>query len=202
LITVLAGVNGAGKSSIGGSNLRAQGGEYFNPDEQSRVLMQAHPDYSLDDANAVVWRLGVERLRQAIEEDSNWTFETTLGGRTVTDLLFQAVDRGIPINIWYCGLESAEKHIERVRRRVARGGHDIPESRIRYRYVESLKNMCRMAPVCRRLVVYDNSEDIDETGQPSPRLLLKAEQGSLVMLADDLPRWARPIAGAFARGSQ
>ena len=82
------------------------------------------------------------------------------------------------------------------------GGRDIPENRIRYRYVESLKNICRMAPLCRELVVYDNSEDIDETGRHSPRLLLKAEQAALVMLVDDLPRWARPIAGAFAPGSR
>ena len=30
---VLAGVNGAGKSSIGGAAIRAAGGEYYNPDE-------------------------------------------------------------------------------------------------------------------------------------------------------------------------
>ena len=39
VITVLAGVNGAGKSSIGGAGLRENGADYFNPDEVARVLM-------------------------------------------------------------------------------------------------------------------------------------------------------------------
>ena len=40
-IYVLAGVNGAGKSSIGGAMIRAAGGQYYNPDEAARQLMEA-----------------------------------------------------------------------------------------------------------------------------------------------------------------
>ena len=32
----LAGVNGAGKSSVGGAMIRASGADYFNPDEAAR----------------------------------------------------------------------------------------------------------------------------------------------------------------------
>ncbi len=197
MITVLAGVNGAGKSSIGGSAIRTRGGQYFNPDEESRWLLLTHPELTPDEASGRVWRQGVERLRQAISSNANWVFETTLGGHTITDLLLQAATQGVMVDIWYCGLESTEKHIERVQARVARGGHDIPEHRIRYRYVESLKNLCRLAPYVRHLAVYDNSRGLDRSGRPSPRLLLSAEHGQIVMLAGDLPHWAQPIAGAL-----
>jgi len=197
LITVLAGVNGAGKSSIGGSSLRVAGAEYFNPDEEARALMQQFPGLSLEQSNERIWHEGVERLRAAITNNIDWTFETTLGGRTITDLLLQAAEKGIAIKVWYCGLDSPEKHIERVRVRVARGGHDIPEERIRYRYISSLKNLCRLAPACAMLAVYDNSRDIVKDDKPSPRLLLRAGQGRLDHLASDLPRWARPVAGAL-----
>jgi predicted ABC-type ATPase len=38
-IFVLAGVNGAGKSSIGGAAFRQFGSDYYNPDEAARALM-------------------------------------------------------------------------------------------------------------------------------------------------------------------
>jgi predicted ABC-type ATPase len=197
LITVLAGANGAGKSSIGGASLRAAGGQYFNPDEQTRDLILAHPGLDQEQANMLVWRAGVEQLRRAIANNTDWTFETTLGGQTITGLLLQAIEGGIEVNIWYCGLDSADQHIERVKARLARGGHDIPHDRIRYRYVESLKNICRLAPACNILTVYDNSTAIDEHGKPYPQLLLTAVHGELRMIMPDLPHWARPIAGVF-----
>jgi predicted ABC-type ATPase len=101
LITVLAGANGAGKSSIGGASLRAAGGQYFNPDEQTRDLILAHPGLDQEQANMLVWRAGVEQLRRAIANNTDWTFETTLGGQTITGLLLQAIEGGIEVNIWH-----------------------------------------------------------------------------------------------------
>jgi predicted ABC-type ATPase len=45
-IYVLAGVNGGGKSSIGGAAFRESGADYYNPDEVARELMAARPDLS------------------------------------------------------------------------------------------------------------------------------------------------------------
>lgn len=50
-IHVLAGVNGAGKSSIGGAAVRQHGGEYFNPDEAARALREKDPTLTQADAN-------------------------------------------------------------------------------------------------------------------------------------------------------
>ena len=41
-IYVLAGTNGAGKSSIGGAMIREAGSEYFNPDEAARRIRAAN----------------------------------------------------------------------------------------------------------------------------------------------------------------
>ncbi|MCU0698059.1 MAG: hypothetical protein MUC96_16255 [Myxococcaceae bacterium] len=51
-ITVLAGVNGAGKSSVVGERLRQSGGEYFNPDEVTRKFLAASKSMTQDEANA------------------------------------------------------------------------------------------------------------------------------------------------------
>ena len=59
-IYVLAGVNGAGKSSIGGAAFRAAGADYYNPDEAVRELKAANPALTQADANSAAWHKGVE----------------------------------------------------------------------------------------------------------------------------------------------
>jgi predicted ABC-type ATPase len=84
IIRVLAGTNGAGKSSVGGAHLRASGAKYFNPDELARELLASGADASLAEANSHAWKRGVAELRRAIDGGTDFTFETTLGGNTVT----------------------------------------------------------------------------------------------------------------------
>ena len=80
MILVLAGVNGAGKSSIGGANLRANGQDWYNPDEIAREMRLRFPERQPRDIDSHVWREGLNRLRHAIRTNTNFAFETTLGG--------------------------------------------------------------------------------------------------------------------------
>lgn len=73
-------------------------------------------------------------MQATIRNNTDFTFEITLGGNTITHTLLDAIAAGMPVSVWYFGLESAEQYIERVAARVARGGHDIPEELIRSRY--------------------------------------------------------------------
>jgi predicted ABC-type ATPase len=49
-IYVLAGTNGAGKSSLGGAVIRAKGADYFNPDGATRRIRSVRPHRSVRDA--------------------------------------------------------------------------------------------------------------------------------------------------------
>jgi predicted ABC-type ATPase len=100
-----------------------------------------------------------------------FVFETTLGGRSMTGLLLKAANVGIPVRIVYVGLESADLHLRRVRARVRRGGHDIPEERIRQRYSSSRRNLVQLIPHLAELRVLDNSADADPTtaARPEPK---------------------------------
>jgi predicted ABC-type ATPase len=199
-IYVIAGVNGAGKSSIGGAAFRSFGGEYYNPDEAARELMAANPGLGQTEANIAAWQQGSRLLRQAIAERLDFAFETTLGGNTIPRLLAEAAAQGIGIYVWYAGLASPELHIRRVRSRVRRGGHDIPEEAIRRRYERSRLNLIALLPLLAALRVYDNSAEADpEAGEtPAPVLVLHTERGK-ILNPDDLPRapdWAKPIVAA------
>jgi predicted ABC-type ATPase len=199
-IRVLAGVNGAGKSSIVGATIRDKGGEYYNPDEAAREIMAANPGLGQTEANAAAWEQGRKLLERTIDQGLDFTFETTLGGNTMPALLAEATKRGIEVHVFYVGLGSADAHIERVRQRVRAGGHDIPEADIRRRCRHSLINLVKLLPVLTELRVYDNSATADPaTGQaPQPVLVLHRERGRIVGPSDltSTPAWAKPIVAA------
>src|SRR5260370_1188723 len=160
-IYVLAGTNGAGKSSVAGAMLLQRRIEYFNRDEAAMRIRSANPGITNEEANGVAWRQGKRLLERALAERLNFAFETTLGGQTITALLASALSAGLEVRIWYVGLSSPKIHIARVCSRVARGGHDIPETKIRERFDRSRLNLIQLMPKLTELRVYDNSREAD-----------------------------------------
>jgi predicted ABC-type ATPase len=199
-IYVLAGTNGAGRSSIGGAAIRERGADYFNPDEATRRIRLANPSVSEREANSAAWHEGKRLLEEAIAKRSTFAIETTLGGKTITGLLLRALAEGIEARIWYVGLATPELHIARVRARVARGGHDIPENKIRQRFEHSRVNLIRLLPQLTELRLFDNSTDADPaTGAaPTPLLVLHIVEGKIAAICDlaQVPAWAKPIVAA------
>jgi predicted ABC-type ATPase len=198
-IFVLAGVNGAGKSSVGGALLAQHGLTWFNPDTHARELV-ALMGLPIQQANARAWQQGRERLEAALAQGQNFAFETTLGANTIPQLLAQAAATHDVVMI-YCGLASVEHHLQRVKARVAVGGHDIPADKIRERWTASRLNLIRLLPHLARLQVFDNSAEA-APGEPipDPVLLLDVLGGHVrfpgpgdaqALLAT--PDWARPV---------
>ena len=200
ILYVLAGVNGAGKSSIGETIFSAEGSEVYNPDTIAFKIRALHPHISTAQANGHAWQIGKELLEQAIAQKNDYRFETTLGGRSIARLLQSAAQAGHQLHIWFCGLESPELHLRRVRSRVSRGGHDIPEEKIRERWNSSRENLIRLLPYIHHLRLYDNSTEADPAaGQaPRPRLLLEMKSRKITAPADlsNAPDWAQPIIAA------
>ena len=204
-IYVLAGTNGAGKSSLAGATFLNAGTEYFNPDQAARLIRDRNPGLGSTEANSAAWHQGRRLLERAIAERKTFAFETTLGGATITALLQRALAAGIAVRVWYVGLDSPELHIARVRARVARGGHDIPAGHIRARYDSSRLNLIRLLPRLTELRVYDNSAEADPRAgvAPEPTLVLHMRRGKIVRSSPlaETPAWARPIIAAAMKAS-
>lgn len=196
-LLVLAGVNGAGKSSIGGGTLTRAGGVWFNPDDFARVLLTGQ-EYTQVQANIEAWQEGMRRLDKALAGGHDHAFETTLGGNTVPARLVEA-EKTHDLMMWFCGLDSPERHLARIRLRVSQGGHDIPETKVRERYESSIRNLLRLLPHLSQLRVYDNSVDAAPgTPVPTPRLLLQMDYSRIAFPTDanvlrETPDWAKPI---------
>jgi hypothetical protein len=89
-----------------------------------------------------------------------------------------------------------------VRERVARGGHDIPDKKIRERWEGSRENLIRLMAHVAELVVYDNSATVAlEQGEVArPVKLLHIRNGlRYVPPLDAVPTWAKPIVEAAIR---
>ena len=169
----------------------------------TRRIQSANPGISLDEANGAAWLEGKRLLDRAIEERSDFAFETTLGGNTIAGLLEEALAKGMDVRVWYTGLATPELHIARVRSRVAKGGHDIPEAKIRERYDNGRLDVVRLLSKLTELKVFDNSEeaDPDAGAAPLPTLLLHLDRGSVVSCCDlqTAPDWVKPILAAALR---
>lgn len=205
-IYVLAGTNGAGKSSIAGAAFNARGAEYFNPDQAAHQIIDAHSGLTQEQANSAAWHQGRRLLERAIAERLTFAFETTLGGSTITGLLEQALAEELEVRVWYAALSSPELHLARVRTRRSRGGHDIPEAEVRRRYDTSRLNLVRLLPKLTELRVYDNSVDADpHTGRsPQPLLVLHMLRGRIANPRDltKTPEWAKPIVAAALQAAR
>ena len=197
-ILVLAGVNGAGKSSVVGARLKANEIDWFNPDEYTRGLIAAGCDP--EDANARAWRYGKERFEEAILTGADFAFETTLGGNTIPALLRRAAATH-DVHVLYVGLASVELHLQRVALRVTKGGHAIPKQKIRELWKASRANLCGLVPLLASLQVYDNSGTVRPGFEvPPPVLVIDYERGKLPTPAPsdvdqlaNVPDWAKCI---------
>jgi len=194
---VLAGVNGAGKSSIGGAFLQQDGLSWYNPDAFAKALI-AELGVSRLQANSMAWKEGMAQLDEALAGKKPFAFETTLGGSTVCQKL-KAASRTHAVRVWYCGLSSPAQHVARVRFRVSRGGHDIPEQKILERWETSRANLVELLPYLTELSVLDNSAQAgDGEPIPEPRWILHMKEGVLchpenpAVLAST-PSWAQAI---------
>ncbi len=153
---IIAGPNGAGKTTASFTilpqifNCR----EFVNADEIARGLSPFNPESVAFEAG----RIMLGRIGQLIQSRQTFAFETTLTTRSYTGLISRCKENGYKIILIFLWLNSPELAIERVRSRVKKGGHNIPEDVIKRRYRKGLQNFVNLfMSLCDEWVVADNS---------------------------------------------
>ena len=84
--------------------------------------------------------------------------ETTLTGKTILKIIDKAKDLGYKIHLYYVGVDNPEIAKERVKNRIARGGHGISSDLIEKRYYESLENLGKILNKSDFIEIFDNSK--------------------------------------------
>ncbi len=137
-IWIVGGPNGAGKTSWVRGSLRAQDDNlpYLSVDQIAAELAPGRPEK----AAIAAGREFLRQLRETIESGEELIVESTLSGRSMTRYFQLARDHGYRIVVVFIFLQKAELCVRRVRQRVRKGGHDVPEVDILRRYARSRAN--------------------------------------------------------------
>ena len=132
---IIAGPNGAGKTTFARAlfELEFEGREqlayHLNADELARAR-----GLGLIAAG----RAMLEALEQAVAERSDFVVETTLASRGYARRIPGWQAAGYDVSLHFLALPSADAAVARVARRVAAGGHDVPEADSRRRFARGL----------------------------------------------------------------
>jgi predicted ABC-type ATPase len=184
---MIAGPNGSGKSTLI-RELVLRGvalGRYINADEIDASL----PGPPGEERSRRAQALAEEARRECLDQGIDFSFETVMSHRSKIELLRDARRRGYAIVIFFVATESPLLNVERVRQRVALGGHPVPEDRIVARYERALALLPEAISQC------------DRARQGGPvRLVAVSEvrpqrEASAYAIVDlrDRPEWVRRV---------
>jgi predicted ABC-type ATPase len=150
----------------------------LDPDALARDLSPANPSA----AAVAAGRQALELTEEYLNAKVSFAVETTLAGRRIVTLMRAAKERGYEVNLAFVALNSPEKNISRIRERVARGGHFIPDLDVRRRYARSFGNLPEALRLADLALLFDNSGD-------DARPVMIAQGGKIVWQATLLPAW-------------
>lgn len=161
---IVAGPNGSGKSTAyGHGDVAGLDGSVWiiNPDLLTVRLRDAEYLEAISANLAAVQR--IERwLDASIEVHQTIGVETVLSSPKYQRLVEKAKAHGFEVCFVYVYLKSVELQLERIRARVAKGGHDVPPDKVIARRERSFEQMPWFFVNSDRAWVFDNSSDSPE----------------------------------------
>lgn len=183
-LLLFAGINGAGKTSL------------YNTIKTRRDLGIR---VSIDDnaENLGDWRdpviqmrascLAIKQVLAHIKNGVTFNEETTLPGVVVAKQLSEAKKAGYTVILYFVGVDGVETAVERVKKRMIKGGHGISEEVIRKRYLNMPGALSKILPLCDRAFFYDNTEMF--------RQIAYIENNNFADIDPNLPEWFYYVTG-------
>jgi len=176
VIYLFGGSNGAGKTTFARAFLPHELAKprFLNADEIARGLSP----FSAESMALKAGRLMLSELHDCIEARRDFGMESTLSGKTYVGLLTAARAEGYVVELHYFWLPSAQLAIRRVRQRVRKGGHSVPEEDIRRRYERSFAHLqSDYLPLADRWRIWNN-------GAHAPLMIAASEDDSPAQVAE------------------
>ncbi len=179
VLTVIAGPNGVGKSTLTASLTVAQGTPILDPDAIARSLNPQAPETAATWAGRVV----LNRQNAYLRSGTSFILETTLAGSAVLRLMDEARRRGFRIHLIYIGVDDVQVLLARIAGQVLDGGHAVPEHDVRRRYVRSMRHMKEAIARADNVTLLDNVLDQE------PQLVMTIDDGRSTIHTENLPSW-------------
>ena len=180
-LTIIAGANGAGKSTFTRATQESLQVPVIDPDTEARRVRPDDPEA----AQIAGGKQAIKRARAYLANNQSFAVETTLSGNTYLRMMAEAKRKGWQVFLIYVGVDNVQTSIERVAQRVAAGGHNVPSEDIRRRSARSLTNLVVAIQQADSTSIFDNSTKLGH------RQLLTIAQGRVTKQANELPEWIK-----------
>ncbi len=155
IFQIIAGPNGSGKSTFARFFLLGEGLlEFLNADLLAAGLSPMNPQLHALRAG----RLLLERWDELAASKKSFSVESTLSGLTYVSRIQVLKKMGYKIRIAYLWLPTVNISLHRIRQRVIKGGHHVPEMDVRRRFLSGLKNFHQLyLPLADEALIFDAS---------------------------------------------
>lgn len=181
---LLAGGNGAGKSTFYSQFLKSKGIVFVNADLIAKDRWPDDPEAKSYEASKVA-----EALReQLLREGASFCFETVFSHPSKIDFVAEAKAQGYQIILVFIHVESVELNLVRISQRVKEGGHNVPADKVASRIERTLTNVRQTIPLCDYVQILDNSS-LERPYQKVAQM----EGGVVKPFQKPLPEWASTL---------
>lgn len=183
IYTIIGGIDGVGRTSLTGvlKSERSDLGRIIDVDKLTADL----------GGDAVAGgKLALQRMEECLSAGICFTQETTLAGHRPAVMARLAADAGYFVRLYYVCLDTVEECLSRIRNRVARGGHGIPEEDVRRRFAGRFAALAAVLPYCNEATFYDNGNGF--------RAVAEYRNGELLPVGSHRPAWLDELLRIFS----
>jgi predicted ABC-type ATPase len=181
---ILAGGNGAGKTTFYEKFLAPRGIRLVNADVIAKIINPVNPESVGYEAASLADKIREKFLYQGI----TFCFETIFSHLSKIDFVAQSKANGYAIILVYIHLDTSELNEARVYQRVAQGGHNVPVAKIHSRIPRAIKYIAKTLPLVNEARLLNNSS------RDNPfQVVATVKQSRRKYAIDPLPEWAEYI---------
>lgn len=172
--TIVAGVNGCGKSSLTGV-LRTE------IDNLGKIIDVDKITASCGGNIIEGGKQAIAIIDECLEKEICFTQETTLSGKKTLDTVKRAIEKDYYIRLYYVGLDTVEESLLRIENRVKKGGHNIDTDAVSRRFAKRFDDLLAILPYCNEATFYDNDNGFVTVA--------KYKNGELQKIGNHSPSW-------------
>lgn len=153
-IWLLAGGNGAGKTTFYNTQLKPLKLPFINADNLARELFPENPEEHSYQAASIA-----EEVRnRLVEEGKTFCFETVFSHPSKIDFLAKAKAYNYEIILVFIHLSSSDLNKARISQRIEEGGHFVPDDKVETRIPRTLENIKTAIQLADQSYLLDNSD--------------------------------------------
>lgn len=176
-VYIIAGPNGSGKTTFAKKFLPdyAKCRNFVNAD----LIAHGLSPFSPRTAAIKAGRLVLEQICSLAGKNVDFAFETTLSGKSYISFINELKKKNYSINIFFLWIPGAELALNRIKDRVAAGGHDVSAVDVKRRFRRGIYNFFRYyKPLADTWLLFNNAD-------VAPKLIAREKDGQIDVIDNE-----------------